>query len=118
MHANHMKAIAKLAGGMLFLLPGILLPSRSFSAEKPIELGVTLPLTGADAEDAKLVEQGFAMAIDEANEKHEISGYRLELRILSTSTVTSGQVRSGAGGDRCQDADRRILRWSPISART
>lgn len=91
MHANHMKAIAKLAGGMLFLLPGILLPSRSFSAEKPIELGVTLPLTGADAEDAKLVEQGFAMAIDEANEKHEIPGYRLELRILSTSTVTSGQ---------------------------
>ena len=73
MHANHMKAIAKLAGGMLFLLPGILLPSRSFSAEKPIELGVTLPLTGADAEDAKLVEQGFAMAIDEANEKHENS---------------------------------------------
>jgi branched-chain amino acid transport system substrate-binding protein len=85
------KAAAKLACGLLILSSVALFPPRSLAADKPIKLGVTLPLTGADAEDAKLVEQGFMMAVSEANERHEIPGYRLDLRILNTATATAGQ---------------------------
>src|SRR5579871_5009554 len=34
-----------------------------------VKIGITLPLTGADAEDATLIRDGAMMAIDEANAK-------------------------------------------------
>ena len=37
--------------------------------QKAVKLGITLPLTGADADDAGKIQHGFQMAIDEANAK-------------------------------------------------
>lgn len=91
MHSTRIKFTVKFVG-FLFVLSSLAFSATPApAADKPITLGVTLPLTGADAEDAKLVEQGFMMAVDEANERHEIPGYRLDLRILNTATATAGQ---------------------------
>jgi branched-chain amino acid transport system substrate-binding protein len=60
-------------------------------AESSISIGVTLPLTGADTEDSRFVEQGFKMAVDEANASHQIPGYELKLIVINTATATAGQ---------------------------
>lgn len=61
------------------------------AADKTAAVGITLPLTGPDAEDSLRVEQGFLMALEEANEKHEIPGYVLKAVVLDTATATAGQ---------------------------
>ena len=37
--------------------------------QKTVKLGITLPLTGADADDAAKIKNGSMIAIDEANAK-------------------------------------------------
>lgn len=92
MHAIWTKSTARVALGLLALMPiAFVQPRIARAAGNPIEIGVTLPLTGVDAEDAKLVNQGFTMAVDEANEKHEIAGRQLKLRVLNTASSTAGQ---------------------------
>src|SRR5580698_5869000 len=49
----------------------------AWAAPTPISVGVTLPLTGTDTEDSKFIEQGFQMAIDEANAAHQVPGHEL-----------------------------------------
>lgn len=66
-----------------------ILPAEA--ADKTAKIGITLPLTGPDAEDSRRVEQGFLMALEEANEKHEIPGYVLEAVVLDNATATAGQ---------------------------
>jgi branched-chain amino acid transport system substrate-binding protein len=61
------------------------------AAMTPVTIGITLPLTGADTEDSKFVEQGFKMAIDEANAAHAIPGYELKVVVFDTATATAGQ---------------------------
>src|SRR5689334_17398286 len=51
-------------------------PSRA--ADKVVKVGITLPLTGADAEDATLIKNGALMAIEEANAKGAVPGYKIE----------------------------------------
>ena len=63
----------------------------ALAADRQVDIGITLPLTGADAEDSLKVEQGFKMAIDEANESHSIPGVKLEAIIYDTATATAGQ---------------------------
>ena len=91
MHLTQTGPAAKLGAVLFGLFSLTFCASLVRADEKPVTLGVTLPLTGADAEDAKLVEQGFKMAVDEANYKNEIAGHRLDLRILDTATATAGQ---------------------------
>jgi len=38
---------------------------RGHAAAKTIKVGIDLPLTGADAEDAELIKNGAVMAIEE-----------------------------------------------------
>jgi len=45
-------------------------------AKKTVTIGITLPLTGADAQSATLIKNGAQMAIDEANAKGTIPGSR------------------------------------------
>ncbi len=81
------KTVAHLA-----LLTSLLLgaqPARSQGG--PITLGITLPLTGADTEDSKFLEQGFKLAIDEANAAHDVPGYDLRVVVYDTATATAGQ---------------------------
>src|SRR3954452_13329992 len=71
-----------------------LLGFGSLSAQaqtKTITIGITLPLTGADAQSATLIKNGAQMAIDEANAKGAVKGYKLETIVLDSGTATAGQ---------------------------
>jgi branched-chain amino acid transport system substrate-binding protein len=57
----------------------------------PIKIGITLPLTGADAEDALLIKQGAMIAIDEANAKGGIDGHKIDVVVYDSGTATAGQ---------------------------
>ena len=57
----------------------------------PIKIGITLPLTGADAEDALLIKQGAMMAIDDANAKGGIEGRKIEVVVYDSGTASAGQ---------------------------
>jgi branched-chain amino acid transport system substrate-binding protein len=81
------KALGLTALALFTLLVG----GTTWADDKAISVGITLPLTGADTEDSRFVEQGFKMAIDEANAKHQIPGYELRLVVINTATATAGQ---------------------------
>jgi branched-chain amino acid transport system substrate-binding protein len=59
--------------------------------QKTIKLGITLPLTGADAEDATRIKNGAMMAIEEANAKGGVAGYKIDVVVLDSGTATAGQ---------------------------
>jgi branched-chain amino acid transport system substrate-binding protein len=59
--------------------------------QKSIKLGITLPLTGADADDASKIRYGFEIAIDAANAKGGVAGYKIEKVIYDSATATAGQ---------------------------
>ena len=77
---------ATIVAGMLGMA---LLPGQA--ADKVVKVGITLPLTGADAQGAVLIKNGFQMAIDEANEKGGAGGYKIETVVLDSGTATAGQ---------------------------
>lgn len=64
---------------------------RTQAAAKVLYVGVNLPLTGADAEDAELIKDGVVLAVEEANAKGGIVGYKIQLIILDDATATAGQ---------------------------
>jgi len=59
--------------------------------QKVIKIGMTLPLTGADAEDATLIKNGAMIAIDEANAAGGVAGYKIVTVIYDNGTATAGQ---------------------------
>jgi branched-chain amino acid transport system substrate-binding protein len=68
------------------------LRSRSvFAADKSVTVGIDVPLTGSDAENAILIKNGAVMAVDEANAKGGVAGYKIEVMILDDGTATAGQ---------------------------
>jgi branched-chain amino acid transport system substrate-binding protein len=77
------------AVGVAALLGLAALPAQAQT--KTITIGITLPLTGADAQSATLIKNGAQMAIDEANAKGTIKGYKLETMVLDSGTATAGQ---------------------------
>ncbi len=64
---------------------------RSQAAAKTLAVGISMPFTGADAEDAEIIKDGAVMAFEEANAKGGVSGYKIELIILDSGTATAGQ---------------------------
>src|ERR1700752_5180248 len=71
-------------------------PLKASSAQdKTVKVGISLPLTGADAEDATLIKDGALMAIDEANAKGGVAGYKIEPVIYDNGTATAGQYDPG-----------------------
>jgi branched-chain amino acid transport system substrate-binding protein len=66
-------------------------PLRVAAADKSVSVGISLSLTGADAEDAALIKDGAMMAIDEANAKGGVSGYMINVLLLDDGTATAGQ---------------------------
>jgi branched-chain amino acid transport system substrate-binding protein len=67
------------------------LPRSNAAMSKTLFVGITLPLTGADAEDAELIKDGAMLAIDEANAKGGVAGYKIEAIVLDSGTATAGQ---------------------------
>src|SRR5580693_6042565 len=61
------------------------------AADKVVKIGITLPLTGADAEGAILIKNGAVLAIEEANAKGGVAGYKIETVIFDSATATAGQ---------------------------
>jgi len=68
---------------------GGLVPAQA--AEKSVTIGIDLPLTGADAEGATRIKYGAEMAIDEANAKGGVAGYKLDMMTLNDATASAGQ---------------------------
>ncbi len=60
-------------------------------ADKVIKIGINLSFTGADATSATRIANGAIMAIDEANAKHEVKGYKFEAVKYDDGTATAGQ---------------------------
>lgn len=67
------------------------LPRSNAAMSKTLFVGITLPLTGADAEDAELIKDGAMLAIDEVNAKGGVAGYKIEAIVLDSGTATAGQ---------------------------
>jgi len=68
------------------------IPFRASEAQhKSVKIGITLPLTGADAEDATRIKDGALMAIDDANAKGGIDGYKIDTAVYDNGTTTAGQ---------------------------
>jgi branched-chain amino acid transport system substrate-binding protein len=59
--------------------------------QKAVSLGITLPLTGADADDAAFIKNGFMTAIEEANAKGGVAGYKINVVVYDSGTATAGQ---------------------------
>jgi branched-chain amino acid transport system substrate-binding protein len=61
------------------------------AADRSVTIGINLPFTGADAHDAELIKDGAMLAIDEANAKGGVGGYKIEVLQLDDGTATAGQ---------------------------
>ena len=72
-------------------LAAVAAATASFAQQKVAKVGIMLPLTGADAEDAILLKNGFMMAIDQQNAKGGVAGYKIEPVIYDSGTATAGQ---------------------------
>src|SRR5205814_2300434 len=72
-------------------VPLMVLIVRAFAADKTITIGINLPLTGADAHDAELIKDGALLAIEEANAKGGVAGYKINVMVLDDGTATAGQ---------------------------
>jgi len=83
------RSTLRLAAGSA--LAGLAAPSISRAAEKSVTVGIDLSLTGADADTAVRIKDGFLMAIDEANAKGGPSGYHINVLLLDDGTATAGQ---------------------------
>ena len=72
-------------------LAGVAGPYAARAAGKSVTVGIDLSLTGADAETAVLIKNGFIMAIDESNAKGGPDGYHINVLLLDDGTATAGQ---------------------------
>src|SRR5256885_10538548 len=67
------------------------LPGGLRAQGKVVKIGLSLPVTGADADGADAILKGAQMAIAEINAKGGVAGYKLEAAGLYSGTPTSGQ---------------------------
>ena len=81
--------IAAVAGVAVLASAGGILAVQA--QQKTVKLGMTLPLTGADADDAAKIQRGFQIAVDEANAKGGVAGYKIEIVTYDSGTATAGQ---------------------------
>jgi len=70
---------------------GLAIVTQTGAAYKTVKIGITLPLTGADADDANLIKYGAQLAIEEANAKGGVAGYKIDTVVYDSGTATAGQ---------------------------
>src|SRR6201987_3664715 len=70
---------------------GLAVVTHTGAADKVVKMGITLPPTGADADDATLIKNGALLAIEEANAKGGVAGYKIETVVYDSGTATAGQ---------------------------
>ena len=64
---------------------------RALAAEKVLSVGMSVPLTGTLAQQAGIVRDAAQFAVNEANAKGGVGGYRLRLLTLDDGSPTTGQ---------------------------
>ena len=81
------------------------------AADKTITIGINLPFTGADAHDAELIKDGAMLAIDEANQKGGVAGYKVQVLQLDDGTATAGQYdpAQAATNARKMVSDKQVV---------
>ena len=90
--SKHMRRASSIAAiACIATVAGLAGMANLQAQQKTVKIGLTLPLTGADAEDATLIKNGAMMAIDEANAKGGVAGYKIEVITLDSGTATAGQ---------------------------
>lgn len=65
--------------------------SAGYAEGKAVTIGIDLSLTGADAETAVRIRDGFMLALNECNAKGGAGGYHLNILLLDDGTATAGQ---------------------------
>jgi branched-chain amino acid transport system substrate-binding protein len=75
-----------LALGLLVALPG-----GGEAQKQTLKIGMSLPVTGADADSSDAMVKGAQMAIEEINAKGGAAGHKLELWVLDSATPAAGQ---------------------------
>ncbi len=76
------------------LAPAALAPAiigRARAEDKVLTIGMSFPLTGSIALQAGQARDAVVYAIDEANEKGGVAGYKLRTLILDDASPTTGQ---------------------------
>ena len=69
--------------------------TAAFADQKVVKIGIMVPLTGADAEDATMIKNGAMIAFDEANAKGGVAGYKIVPVVYDDGTATAGQYDPG-----------------------
>ncbi len=64
---------------------------RAWAAEKVLSIGMSVPLTGTLAQQAGIVRDAAQFAVNEANAKGGVGGYRVRLLTLDDGSPTTGQ---------------------------
>jgi len=59
--------------------------------QKVLKIGLSFPLTGADADSADAIAKGAQMAVDDINQKGGAGGYKLEAVLFDSATPAAGQ---------------------------
>ncbi len=83
----------------------------ALAADKTVTIGINLPLTGADAHDAELIKDGAMLALDEANAKGGVAGFKINVIVLDDGTATAGQYdpAQAATNARKMVADKSVV---------
>jgi branched-chain amino acid transport system substrate-binding protein len=113
---NRRSTFRLLAGSAL---AGLLRPKIVSAAGQSVTVGIDLSLTGADAETANLIRDGFMLAIDEANAKGGPAGIHIDVLMLDDGTATAGQYdpAQGATNARKMVADHTcVAALGPMSS--
>ena len=81
------------AGIVLLVVAAVFagLPGGLTAQGKVVKIGLSLPLTGADADGADAIMKGAQMAIAEINAKGGVKGYKLEALVYDSATPAAGQ---------------------------
>ena len=65
--------------------------SRAVAEDKTLTIGMSFPLTGSLALQAAVARDAVVYAIDEANEKGGVGGYKIRALVLDDASATTGQ---------------------------
>ncbi len=75
-----------LALGLLATLPG-----GGLAQQKTLKIGMSIPVTGADADSSDAMIKGAQMAVEEVNQKGGAGGHKFELVVYDSATPAAGQ---------------------------
>jgi branched-chain amino acid transport system substrate-binding protein len=78
------------AGTSIVAIPLIGGAFSALAAGKVVKIGITAPITGADAADAIRIKNGALIAFDEANAAGGVAGYKIVPVIYDNSSTTTG----------------------------